>query len=77
MELQAIFTLGVVLVALAGMVADVARPDLIMMAALASLAAFGILTPAETFAGFSNQSVAAIGFLFVVSAALRATGAST
>jgi di/tricarboxylate transporter len=75
MEWQIWFTLGVVLLALTAMVREFAAPDLIMMAALLSLAVVGILSPFEVFAGFSNPVVAAIGALFMVSAALRETGA--
>jgi len=72
---QGWFTLAVVLAALVGMVREIAAPDIIMMAALFSLAAAGILTPRETFQGFSNPALAAVGALFVVSSALRHTGA--
>ena len=75
MEWQGWFTLGVVLVALAAMVREIAAPDIVMMAALFALAAAGILTPIETFSGFANPAVATIGALFMVSAALRETGA--
>jgi len=75
MDWQIGFTLAVVLVALGLMVREVASPDLILMAALISLGASGILTPSETFAGFANPSVAVVGVLFMLSAALRETGA--
>ncbi len=75
MEWQGWFTLGVVLVTLAAMVREIAAPDIVMMAALFARAAAGILTPGETFAGFANPAVATIGALFMVSAALRETGA--
>ena len=75
MDWQIAYTLAVVLLALAAMVRQIAAPDLILMASLFSLAVVGILTPAETFAGFSNPAVATIGALFMVSAALRETGA--
>ena len=75
MDWQIAFTLGVVALALVAMLREIAAPDLVMMAALVSLALVGILTPAEAFAGFSNKSVIAIGVLFIVSAALRSTGA--
>jgi di/tricarboxylate transporter len=68
-------TLIVVVLALAAMVRELARPDLVMMAALFTLAVAGILEPRETFHGFSNEALAAIGFLFIVSAGLRETGA--
>jgi di/tricarboxylate transporter len=69
------FTLAVVFLALVAMMREFAGPDLIMMAALFALAAAGILTPEETFRGFANPALAAIGALFVVSAGLRETGA--
>jgi di/tricarboxylate transporter len=75
MEWQGWFTLAVVVLALVAMVRELSRPDIVMMAALFTLAAAGILEPSETFGGFSNEALAAIGFLFIVSAGLRETGA--
>jgi len=75
MDWQIAYTLAIVLLALAAMIRQIAAPDLVLMAALFLLAAAGILTPAETFQGFSNPAVATIGALFIVSAALRETGA--
>lgn len=72
---QIALTLGLIAVALTAMVREVAAPDLILMATLICFGATGILTPSETFAGFSNPVVAAVGALFMVSAALRETGA--
>jgi len=57
------------------MMRELASPDLVMMAALFAIASAGILTPVETFLGFANPALAAIGALFVVSAGLRETGA--
>ena len=75
MEWQGWLTLAVVLLALVAMVREVAAPDLVMMAGLFTLAATGVLTPQETFSGFANPALAAVGALFVVSAGLRETGA--
>ena len=75
MEWQGWLTLAVVLLTLLGMVKEVAGPDLVLMAGLFTLAAFGVLTPRETFEGFANPALAAVGALFIVSAALRETGA--
>ena len=47
MDWQGWLTLAVVLLALVGMVREVAGPDLIMMAALFTLAAFGSILPAR------------------------------
>jgi di/tricarboxylate transporter len=74
-EWRILFTLGLIALALTAMVREVAAPDLILMATLIGFGVSGILSPAETFAGFSNPVVAAVGALFMVSAALRETGA--
>jgi di/tricarboxylate transporter len=75
MDWQILFTLGLVGLALVAMVRELAAPDLVMMATLICFGVTGILTPIETFSGFANPVVAAIGALFIVSAALRETGA--
>ncbi len=75
MEWQGWLTLAVVLLTLFAMVKELAGPDIVMMAGLFTLAAFGVLTPRETFEGFANPALAAVGALFIVSAALRETGA--
>jgi len=75
MEWQIAYTLAVVVIALGAMIRQFAAPDLILMAALLSLGLGGVLTPSETFAGFANPAVATIGALFILSAALRQTGA--
>jgi di/tricarboxylate transporter len=75
MEWQGWFTLLVVVLTLVAMVREIAGPDLIMMAGLFALASTGVLTPAETFSGFANPALAAVGGLFIVSAGLRETGA--
>lgn len=75
MEWQGWFTLAVLAGVVVTMAMEVAAPDVILLGALFTLAATGVLTPEETFAGFSNQSVATIGALLVLAAALRNTGA--
>ncbi|MEZ4291839.1 MAG: SLC13 family permease [Myxococcota bacterium] len=75
MDWQIVFTLALVSLALTAMVRELAAPDLILMATLVCFGVSGILTPAQTFAGFANPVVAAVGALFMVSAALRETGA--
>jgi di/tricarboxylate transporter len=75
MEWQAWLTLAVLGAMVVGMAREIAAPDLIVMAGLFTLASAGVLTPAETFVGFSNTAVATIAALFVVSAGLRETGA--
>jgi di/tricarboxylate transporter len=75
MEWQGWLTLAVVLLTLYAMVKELAAPDLILMAGLFTLATFRVLTPRETFEGFANPALATVGALFIVSAALRETGA--
>ncbi len=75
MDWQIAFTLGLVALALYTMVRELASPDLVLMAALICFGATGILSPRETFAGFANPVVATVGALFIVSTALRETGA--
>jgi hypothetical protein len=65
MEWQGWLTLAVVFLTLFAMVREYAGPDLIMMASLFTLATFGILSPRETFEGFANPALAAIGALFI------------
>ncbi len=71
---QGWYTIAIVAGTLAAMIRGVAGPDLIMMAGLFALAAVGILTPEETFSGFANTALWAVGVLFIVSAGLRETG---
>jgi di/tricarboxylate transporter len=68
-------TLAVVVSIVILMAREYAGPDVIMMAGLFTLAATGVLTPAEAFAGFANEAMATVGALLVLSAALRGTGA--
>jgi di/tricarboxylate transporter len=75
MDWQIVFTLSMVGLALAAMIRELAAPDLVLMAALICFGAAGILSPSQTFAGFANPVVATVGALFIVSAALRETGA--
>jgi len=75
MDWQIVFTLGLLALALAAMIRELAAPDLVLMATLICFGATGILSPSETFAGFANPVVATVGALFIVSAALRETGA--
>ena len=75
MEIQAWLTLAVLIAMIAAMAWEIAGPDVILMGGLVVLAAAGVLTPAETFAGFANESMLTVGALLVLSAALRDTGA--
>jgi di/tricarboxylate transporter len=54
---------------------DVARPDLVLVGALAAVLVAGIVTPEQAFSGFSNSAIFAIAALFVVAEGLQRTGA--
>jgi di/tricarboxylate transporter len=57
------------------MIREAAAPDMVLMGAVVGLGLVGILTPREVFSGFANPVVAVVGALFIVSAAVRETGA--
>lgn len=75
MDWQGWLTILVVVLMVTAMARELAGPDLILLAGLFTLAAAGVLTPAETFSGFSNPAMATVGALLVMSAALRDSGA--
>lgn len=50
-------------------------PDIVLMAGLTVLLLCRIITPAEAFSGFANESVLSIAVLYVIAAGLRETGA--
>lgn len=72
---EAWLTLAVVAGLVAALARDVARPEALLLAALAPLLAAGVLTPEDAFAGFSNSAPLTVGALFVVAAGVQATGA--
>lgn len=75
LEWQGWLTLGVIFLVLVAMVRGLAPPDLVMLAGLIVLGTTGVLTPEETFSGFANPAMATVAALFVLSAAMRETGA--
>ncbi len=74
MSFDAWVTLAVVGLLFLSLLKNVAQPDVLFLAATATLAAIGIITPEEAFAGFSNSGMLTIAFLFIVVAGLRETG---
>jgi di/tricarboxylate transporter len=72
---QGWITLGVLGLMLVALARELAGPDLILMAGLLVLATLGVLSPEEAFSGFANPVLATVGALFILSAALRETGA--
>jgi di/tricarboxylate transporter len=75
MDWQGWLTLAVLGAVLVVLVRELASPDLVLLAGLFTLAAAGVLTPAETFRGFANEGLATIAALFVLATALGDTGA--
>ena len=68
-------TVGVLVLVLASLVANLASTDLVLLSALGVLIVLGILTPEEAFAGLANSAVLAVGALLVVAAGVERTGA--
>jgi di/tricarboxylate transporter len=65
--------LAVLAALLTGLVMD--KPaDLLFVGAVVLLAALGVITPDEAFAGFANSAVLIVASLYVVAAGLRETG---
>lgn len=56
------------------LVKNLAPPDLLFLSATTILAILGIISPQESFVGFSNSGMLAVAALFVVVAGLRETG---
>ncbi|HOJ31972.1 MAG TPA: SLC13 family permease [Candidatus Hydrogenedentes bacterium] len=71
---QALVTLVAVALAFVGLALNLA-PDAMLLAALLIVLLAGIVSPQEAFQGFSNEGMLTVAALFVVSAALRETGA--
>lgn len=74
MGYEAWITLAVVAGIFVCLARNLAPPDLLFLGATASLAALGIITPTEAFAGFSDSGMMTVAALFVVTAGLRETG---
>lgn len=75
MPVEAWITVGIVAAVFALLVTDRYPSEGVLMGALVALMVFGILEPAAAFAGFSNPAVIALGGLYVLTGALRETGA--
>ena len=68
-------TFAVVAAIVAALAANLAGPDLVLVAGVTLLLALGVLDPADAFVGFANPAVVTIGALLVVAAGVRETGA--
>lgn len=66
---------AVLLFALIGLAIDLWSPDAILLTALAILTVSGVISLELAFQGFANTTIIALGSLYVVSAAMRESGA--
>lgn len=74
MEQELVITFGILIVALILFLTDKIPPDLVALLVAVSLGVSGILTPEETFSGFSRSAVITIMAIFILSDALQKTG---
>ena len=75
MSLDALITLGVLLVFLGVIIRGRLAVDFALAGAMVALLVFGVLTPNEAFSGFSNPALFIIACLYVVASALKESGA--
>ncbi len=68
------YTIGVVVLTFIGLVRGFPT-DAVLLGAAILVAVARIISPAEMFSGFSNQGMLTVAALFVISAAMRETGA--
>lgn len=75
MGFEQLLIIVVLLCAFTGLVIDLWSPDGILLTALAILTISGVLSLEQAFQGFANTTLIALGSLYVVSAAMRESGA--
>ncbi|MDR8394344.1 SLC13 family permease [Aliifodinibius sp. S!AR15-10] len=75
MGFEQLLIFGVLLFAFIGLAIDLWSPDAILLTALAVLTISGVLSLEQAFQGFANTTIIALGSLYVVSAAMRESGA--
>ncbi|HXI20560.1 MAG TPA: SLC13 family permease, partial [Gemmatimonadales bacterium] len=74
MSWQAWVTLAVTLLTIVCLMRDLAAPASIMLGAAILLLLAGIITPAQTFAGFGNSAPMTVAALYVLARAAEKTG---
>ena len=75
MEFEHLLIIAVLFFAFVGLAMDVWSPDAILLTAVAILTVSGVMTLEQAFEGFANTTIIALGSLYVVSAAMRESGA--
>jgi di/tricarboxylate transporter len=71
---QLVITLAIALVAIALLLSDRLRADLVALLVVVALVATGVLSPSEAFSGFASSAVITIVSIFILTEALRVTG---
>ncbi|MEX2176554.1 MAG: SLC13 family permease [Pirellulaceae bacterium] len=71
---KAEFSLGLVLALFVLLTVSSLAPDIILILGVVVLLALGILSPGDALAGLSNEGMATVAVLFVVSSGVRETG---
>lgn len=74
MNQQLVITFGILLVAILLFLSDRVRPDLVALLVAISLGVSKVLTPQETFSGFSRSAVFTLMGIFIMAEGLRCTG---
>ncbi len=74
MNISLIITLGILIVSIILFLSDRIRPDLIAISVALSLGIAQILTPQETFSGFSRSAIFTLIGIFIMAEGLRRTG---
>ncbi|MCK4708912.1 MAG: SLC13 family permease, partial [Gammaproteobacteria bacterium] len=75
MTIDAWFSIAIMIFCFSTLVLSRISPDIIMSAGLTILLVFGILSPHEALAGFSNEGMLTVAVLYIVVAGLTETGA--
>ncbi len=75
MDIQVVWTVAILATMILALVLGWGTTDFVMLAALAALFLGGVITPKEALAGFSNEGMITVALLFVLSEAIRNTGA--
>ncbi|MEM1128148.1 MAG: SLC13 family permease [Bacteroidota bacterium] len=68
-------TVGVLVLTVAALVKEIARPDLVFVGSLGLVLLMQVVPPAEALAGFANPAVLTLAALFVVAAGVQRTNA--
>ncbi|WP_017756531.1 SLC13 family permease [Calidifontibacillus oryziterrae] len=74
MSFEMIFVLVMIILMMAGLAFEVARPDMIVFGTVTIFLLFGILTPEEALRGFSNEGMLTVALLFIIAGVIQKSG---